>query len=167
MFRNVVDSGTIHFQDDVTCLVGKNESGKTALLVALHRLHPANSSAGFVVQEDYPRWRLARDRKAAAIDDVRPIEATFELGDEDVAAVESAFWPGVLPSRSFTYYRTYGSERVRLLNVDDTAGLRAVFDSLGTPKDLQSELFTLNTMDGALKHCQKIVEAPPTVPTSG
>lgn len=34
MFRNVIDSGVIRVQDDVTALVGKNESGKTALLVA-------------------------------------------------------------------------------------------------------------------------------------
>ncbi len=66
MFRNVVDSGPIRIQDDVTCLVGKNESGKTSLLVALHRLNPANGTGGFSAQEDYPRWRLSRDRKAGA-----------------------------------------------------------------------------------------------------
>ena len=36
MFRNIVDSGVIQFEPDVTCIVGKNESGKTALLQALH-----------------------------------------------------------------------------------------------------------------------------------
>lgn len=28
---------------DITCLVGKNESGKTALLKALYRLNPINT----------------------------------------------------------------------------------------------------------------------------
>jgi recombinational DNA repair ATPase RecF len=41
MFRNIVDSGVIHFAPDVSCVVGKDESGKTALLQALHRQNPA------------------------------------------------------------------------------------------------------------------------------
>ena len=40
VFRNIIDSGEIKV-DDVTCLVGKNEAGKSALLEALHALHPA------------------------------------------------------------------------------------------------------------------------------
>ena len=35
-FRNILDSGEIRFEDDVTVLVGKNESGKTAALNALN-----------------------------------------------------------------------------------------------------------------------------------
>jgi predicted ATP-dependent endonuclease of OLD family len=36
-FRCIDDSGEFVI-DDVTCLVGKNESGKTAILKALHKL---------------------------------------------------------------------------------------------------------------------------------
>ncbi len=39
-FRNIVDSTRVAVQPDVTCLVGKNESGKTAGLNALYRLKP-------------------------------------------------------------------------------------------------------------------------------
>ncbi len=39
-FRNILDSGEIMVDDAVTCLVGMNESGKTAILSALHRLNP-------------------------------------------------------------------------------------------------------------------------------
>ena len=41
-FRNFVDPQNVEIEDDVTCLVGKNESRKTTLLKALHRLRPAN-----------------------------------------------------------------------------------------------------------------------------
>lgn len=41
-YRNFVDSGEVEADPSVTCLVGKNESGKTALLHALHNLNPAN-----------------------------------------------------------------------------------------------------------------------------
>ena len=39
-FRSIWDSGPIAVDDLVTCLVGKNESGKTALLTALYRTNP-------------------------------------------------------------------------------------------------------------------------------
>ena len=56
-FRNVLDSGAIPVEEDVTCLVGKNESGKTALLQALERLNPART-ATFELESQYPRWRM-------------------------------------------------------------------------------------------------------------
>ncbi len=39
-FRSVADSGWIA-ADDVTALIGTNESGKTNLLLPLWKLHPA------------------------------------------------------------------------------------------------------------------------------
>ncbi|GAB3298558.1 hypothetical protein [Epidermidibacterium keratini] len=53
-FRNIIDSGEIKVDGSVTCLVGMNESGKTAVLSALHRLNPVDA-ASFDEQRDYPR----------------------------------------------------------------------------------------------------------------
>ncbi len=52
-FRSVEDSGWID-ADQVTCLVGTNESGKTNLLLALWKLNPANDEP-IVPLVDYPR----------------------------------------------------------------------------------------------------------------
>lgn len=41
-YRSIEDSGVVPIDIDVTCLVGKNESGKTAFLQALHLLNPLN-----------------------------------------------------------------------------------------------------------------------------
>src|SRR5215211_1070397 len=47
-FRSIENSGTVRFEPDVTCLVGKNESGKTAFLEALSQANPlAGSGRGF------------------------------------------------------------------------------------------------------------------------
>ncbi|MCY3920921.1 MAG: AAA family ATPase [Chloroflexi bacterium] len=40
-FRNIVDSGEVTVEKQVTCLVGKNEAGKSALLEALYLFNPA------------------------------------------------------------------------------------------------------------------------------
>ena len=85
-FRSIENSGTVRFEPDVTCLVGKNESGKTAFLEALHQANPfGGPGRGFDELRDYPRRLRGRDR--AQIAGTTPISATFELDDADLEAV--------------------------------------------------------------------------------
>ena len=58
-FRNIDDSGWITL-DKVTAFVGRNESGKTALLKALHKFNPATPEP-YDAQRDFPRDRYTRD----------------------------------------------------------------------------------------------------------
>uniref|UniRef100_UPI0012F78C7F AAA family ATPase n=1 Tax=Edaphobacter aggregans TaxID=570835 RepID=UPI0012F78C7F len=58
-FRSIEDSGEFSLHP-VTCLVGKNESGKTAILKALQKLKPDDpAKESFSASRDYPRrkWR--------------------------------------------------------------------------------------------------------------
>jgi len=93
-FRNFIDVQTMHVEDHVTCLVGKNESGKTTVLKALHRLNPANARDEFTVTIEYPRRRLARDRRTEDLSAVEPIKAWFTLEPDDVAAVAAVLGGG-------------------------------------------------------------------------
>jgi predicted ATP-dependent endonuclease of OLD family len=52
-FRSVENSDWVK-AEDVTCLVGTNESGKTNLLIALWKLNPANNEP-IIPLDDYPR----------------------------------------------------------------------------------------------------------------
>ncbi|HET6538115.1 MAG TPA: AAA family ATPase [Sphingopyxis sp.] len=55
-FRSIWDSGAIKVDDQTTCLVGKNEAGKTALLTALYRTNPIiTADAVFDETYDYPK----------------------------------------------------------------------------------------------------------------
>jgi hypothetical protein len=93
-FRNVIDSGPIAVDESVTCLVGKNESGKTALLEALRRIHPVYAAA-FDASEHYPRWLLTTARRRGQIDGTVAARATFDLDAEDLAEVERRYGEGV------------------------------------------------------------------------
>ena len=64
VFRNVVDSGSIKVVDS-TCIVGKNEAGKSSVIEALHRLNPAKPIS-FDLLDDYPRW-LKKEHEIAGV----------------------------------------------------------------------------------------------------
>ena len=120
-YKNILDSGEVEVQRDVTCLVGKNESGKSALLQALYRLNPVTTGhpEAFVGLRDYPRREYARDRERIA--GRCPIAATFELEDEDLRAVEEELGPQALPSRRVTVARSYENRLVWELDPDGAA----------------------------------------------
>ena len=67
--------------DDITCLVGKNESGKTAVLEALHKFNSFDHSRNFDHQQDYPFADLEKNEDGV-------IEATFSLEREDIEEIE-------------------------------------------------------------------------------
>ena len=81
-FRNINDSGWIPL-DKVTAFVGRNESGKTAILKALHIFNPS-STEHYDGQRDFPRDRYSSDfitdRERAAALPVCSVE--FELTEE-------------------------------------------------------------------------------------
>jgi energy-coupling factor transporter ATP-binding protein EcfA2 len=113
---------------DVTCLIGKNESGKTTVLKALHRLNPANNRDSFNETKDYPRPRLSRDRRQAGgtLKDVAPIRVTFVLEEADVKTLSPAFDDVSFPaSTRVNAWRNYGGQ----LGVELTCDLRDVVEA--------------------------------------
>lgn len=112
-FKSVYDSNQINLEDDVTALVGKNESGKTAVLQAMYRMNPLTSGhpTSFEELRDYPRRYRARDR--GKIPTTSPVSMIFELDDDDVAAFVGRFGEGTISEHSFTVGRRYGSSTTR------------------------------------------------------
>ncbi len=105
VFRNVIDSGPIKI-DGNTCLVGKNEAGKSALISALHRLNPAKPIP-LALLDEYPRWLKKEHEINGEIKEATPIVATYELDDDEASGIEKKFGKGVLTSRLIEVSRKY------------------------------------------------------------
>jgi predicted ATPase len=80
-FRSIVDSGWINI-DNVTTLVGENETGKTNLLLPLWKLNPAGGGGEIEVLADVPRRRYSELRRR--LSEITFIEAEFAV-DEALA----------------------------------------------------------------------------------
>jgi energy-coupling factor transporter ATP-binding protein EcfA2 len=147
-FKHVLDSSEVAIQPDITCLVGKNESGKSAFLEALRRLKPSQGSVKFSSATHYPAWlekRHRREAKAAGreLDDATPITAKFALEDADKQAVADIFGDEVLLSDVFEVSRKYDNKYSGTLQVDE---VRAVANLLAN--------FNLTKPLAALKTCK-------------
>ena len=118
-FKSVADSGAVEFDGAVTCLVGKNESGKTAFLEALHRLNPLamGHTDTFDGLRDYPRRSYSRDRES--VPGSVPIEATLALELDDVKAVEGVFGEGVLAGAEVVIRKNYENECTWAIAIDE------------------------------------------------
>ena len=108
-FKNILNSEPIVIQPDVTCVVGKNESGKTAVLQALHRFNPAQPNVSFNAQRQYPAWLEKQHRKQKDIDKHSPVVAHFLLEESECAVIESCLGAGALKSQQLKISRTYAN----------------------------------------------------------
>ncbi|MFD8034667.1 AAA family ATPase, partial [Streptomyces sp. NPDC059717] len=142
LFRNIVDSGDVAIAPDVTALVGKNESGKTALLSAIYRFHPVYSEHSFSLGKDYPRWRKVKDTRSGEIENAKPITCTFELDDADLKAVADALGRGVITGRSYSRSIPYEGAHTVTLDVDEGAALTNLYADKDVPAALSSVLGT-------------------------
>lgn len=106
-YRNIIDSNEVDIGRS-TCLVGKNEAGKSAFLKALEGLRSTNP--GFKQYgkiENYPRRHLADYDQRHPDGDAVVMSTIWELDVSDVAAVESEFGQGVLKNNTITVLKHY------------------------------------------------------------
>lgn len=150
-FQSIQDSTEFEI-GDVTCLVGKNEAGKTALLKALYRLNPINETDGkFDVTDDYPRRNVtdymdavdSKHRKHAQV-----VQATYALESDDINAVKEVFGseclkderPTIILNKGYSNKLTFNG-----LNLNTDAALKYLVESAGLPAPLTEKLLKMKT----------------------
>ncbi|MFC7289318.1 AAA family ATPase [Herminiimonas glaciei] len=123
-YRSIEDSGEFEI-GDLTCLVGKNEAGKTALLSAIRGFRP---SQDFEFDEtiDYPRRFSTKfdDRHHDGTAEV--IRTWWRLEKADIEAVEKHFGPGVINTDVFDAhmgFRYDGDKRIWNIGTDSEKAL--------------------------------------------
>ena len=152
-FQSIQDSTEFEI-DDITCLVGKNEAGKTALLKALYRLNPINEEDGeFNVTDDYPRNTMTAYENDVAAGSRKPaqvVQATYALDPDDITAVEESFGSKCLKDETptITLHIGYSNEVIFSgPNVDNKAALKHLVKAadLSISKGLTDQLLGVET----------------------
>lgn len=123
-YRSVEDSGEFAV-GDVTCLVGKNEAGKTAVLNALHQLRPyGEDERAYDKVIDYPRRFRADYKQRHAGNEALVCSSEWTLTASEIAALNTAFGEGAYTGGTVTISKYYESTGTRwTLPIDDSKAL--------------------------------------------
>ena len=151
-FRNIVDSGPIYVDSAVTCLVGKNEAGKSALIEALYLFNPAYGEK-FDVEDQYPRWLAVQDRRVGDLAEQTPISVTLKLESEDKEAVGSVLGDGVIEDEA-TVSRKYGGGVVWKIQWDEAAAMKDLVAAF--PTTIRTMVKECNTLDSLRERLRDI-----------
>lgn len=155
-YRSIEDGGDFDVEPDVTCLVGKNESGKTAVLQAMYKSH-AVDKAKFDIGLDYPS-RLTREKRGS--DEISVSILTYELDDHDVHAVEEELGQDVLRSRRFSVTAGYRFKATHWkVDVDESAVVSHLRKGLDLPSATQQLVDKSDSVE-ALVDALQSMEAP-------
>jgi len=167
-YRSVEDSGVVPIDIDVTCFVGKNESGKTAFLQALHLLNPLNPIKGKTAYDevmDYPSRKSSAYKKIREAHPATVVTAVFGLEDTELAAVRQEFGPDCLTGTTVTVEAGYYGNRTFSAEIDVAAALKHLTADLEVPS-AELKAIKEETTVTALKAALQAVPEPTTAVTS-
>ncbi|MCX7173763.1 MAG: AAA family ATPase [Proteobacteria bacterium] len=155
-FRSAEDSEEFKI-GPITCLVGKNEAGKSAILLALAALNPHNATpAVFDKERDYPRRSLTQYQQKHPDGDAIAIKTTWRLQKEELEEIDAAVGAKVVTSHVVTVSRRYG----KAIEIDVKLAIEPALEFLYVKFALdESERAVL----AAVKTTTELIDALPTV----
>ena len=108
-YKSFLTEQSLEVEKGITRIVGKNESGKTALLEAIAKTNYFEDNKEFKFNKDldYPRSELTKVRNSVP----EAITCEYELEDEDIAPIEDAFGVGILMNRTIYVCSLYDNTK--------------------------------------------------------
>lgn len=162
-FRSVEDSGEFTVEH-LTCLVGKNEAGKTAVLQAIAGLnpHPATSFA-YELERDYPKRYLARYKERHDGKEAEVIRSVWELSQEEIDELKGELGPEAVTGKTITVSRSYNSTNTAwTIPIDEARAIvflisqrgfsAAEKSQVGNPTTIKELIAKLTELEANTKH---------------
>lgn len=108
-YKSFLTEQSYTVEDRITRIVGKNESGKTALLEALAKSNYFEDNADFQFDKDldYPRSELIKAKN----ENPAVLTCEYELSDENVESVEDEYGEGIISKQTFSLTSYYDNTR--------------------------------------------------------
>lgn len=128
-FKSIEDSGEFSIGPS-TCLVGKNEAGKTAILEALYRLNPYAGESTYDLQRHYPRRFLSEYKERHHGKDAPVLQTKWQLTDGELEALQELVGKDSLAGREVTITKTYNQQKTYWsIPVDEQSALKHLITS--------------------------------------
>src|SRR5699024_3966453 len=110
-FRCIDDTGWVDISD-VTSLIGKNQSGKTAFLKAINKLNPVYGSGDYEPYKEYPRDEWMEYQEIQEENPSTVVKGKFDLEEEDILDIEDQYGENVLLGETITVSKDYSNQMI-------------------------------------------------------
>lgn len=155
-FRSVDDSEEFAI-DPVTCLVGKNEAGKSAILLALAALNPHPSTpAIFDKERDYPRRLLTQYEERHKGGDAVAVSTQWKMSPEEMAHIAASVGTGVLTSDVVNISRSYGKDIAVEAEINFSKALEQLYTRFSLDESERSVLTGVSTTSELINAVAKL-----------
>lgn len=151
-YKSYTNEQVVKLEDDVTTLVGKNESGKTAFLEALAKFNYFTDDDDFKFDEvrDYPRNDLKKYQRSE--EDAVVITCTFKIDDETIDEINSDLGKGVLTTEQFKVEVKYKSGRFwYYIKSNEEKFLENLQSKLGFDNEIKNHLLKLGSVKAVVE----------------
>lgn len=145
-YRSIDDSGWVDI-DEVTCLVGKNESGKTTFLSALKRLNHVDVASGDFDLKDYPRKGYVQYRRIHKKTPAVVVRVEFRLDADEIRQIEAEYGPGIIRHPVVVASKDYSNTRMWDMEVNEEALVRHLVASAGLPAEIEERTESAATIE--------------------
>ncbi len=147
-FRCIEDT-TPFSVNQTTCMVGKNESGKTTILQALAKLNPVSGgSKKYDKLHDYPRRYHSEYAERHPHGEAKVLQTEWALEKADKSAVENEFGEGALKSDKITITKSYEQEGSSwTMDDDEAAALKHLYKKHGLSAEDKKHLKDATTAE--------------------
>jgi predicted ATP-dependent endonuclease of OLD family len=150
-FRSVEDSTAFEIDPEITCLVGKNESGKTSLLTALYRLNPIfDADSKFDTQKDYPRRYLSDYAERHQVNAPSVVRSWWAIDDAEKAEIVATLGPNALSSEEVALSKGYDNKTYWTIAANEAGVAKHLLDSSELHEEERTTVGTPTTV-AALK----------------
>ena len=161
-YKSFLEKQEIEIEDGVTRIVGKNESGKTALLEAMAKFNyfdPKDKTFTFNSTNDYPRGELKRYQQEYSNEDFDVITCTFELSDDLLNQILEDVGKDVFTSKSIIVAKTYNnSKKFYNISINIKNFIKQFLQNYTIEENMMQELIKSNSLEELVEKLKEIEE---------
>ena len=161
-YKSIEDSGWATI-NNVTCLVGKNESGKTAFLQALQKLSPIEGIIGDFDTLEYPRKSYAKYRQIHDENPADVVSAEFELSEDEIAEIESNLGKKTIQSNIIKATKNYKNSVNWELQIDEQIVIDNVITNSELTQDFKEQITEIKAINELILFFENIEDKPDSV----
>lgn len=146
-YKSFIEPQEVDIEDDITVLVGKNESGKTAFLECLAKSNyfQEDDKFKFHLQLDYPRKELKSKERE---ENLKAIKCVYKLPKDIFLSIEKEFKENIWNGSKEISIEIYFDKRIIVPDIDvNSQRFFLKFNINCQDEDIQKEILNINSLE--------------------